>query len=197
MDLFQVFHSGDIILILTFILLIFMSIYSWYLVIIKIIEFKIENKRLTNFLKTNPLESSDVIISKITKNFADFLKNKNEVNLSVLSKKLDNQVSTYYNNLKAKTDFFATAASSAPFIGLFGTVWGIYNALNDISKNGNASLEIVAGPVGEALVATAFGLFVAIPAAIFYNYLSARAELMADLKKKHIEDNIFDKTLES
>lgn len=174
-----------------------MSVYSWYLVVIKFFQLKIENKQLSSFLQKNPLETTDNIVEKIKKNFHDFLLNKTEVNLTVLSKKIDNQISSYYNQLKSGTDFFATAASSAPFIGLFGTVWGIYNALSDISKNGNASLEIVAGPVGEALVATAFGLFVAIPAAIFYNFYSSKAENMSELKKKHIEDNIFDKTLES
>lgn len=63
----------------------------------------------------------------------------------------------------------ASIGSSAPFIGLFGTVWGIYNALTNISSQGNAGLSVVAGPMGEALVATAVGLFAAIPAVLAYN----------------------------
>ncbi|MDR2788115.1 MAG: MotA/TolQ/ExbB proton channel family protein [Candidatus Accumulibacter sp.] len=63
----------------------------------------------------------------------------------------------------------ASVASSAPFIGLFGTVWGIYHALLSIGVSGQASLDKVAGPVGEALVMTACGLFVAIPAVLAYN----------------------------
>jgi biopolymer transport protein ExbB/TolQ len=63
----------------------------------------------------------------------------------------------------------ASIGSSAPFIGLFGTVWGIYNALQSISAQGNAGLSAVAGPMGEALVATAIGLFAAIPAVLAYN----------------------------
>jgi biopolymer transport protein ExbB len=63
----------------------------------------------------------------------------------------------------------ASVASSAPFIGLFGTVWGIYHALLSIGVSGQASLDQVAGPVGEALVMTACGLFVAIPAVLAYN----------------------------
>jgi len=65
--------------------------------------------------------------------------------------------------------FLATVASSAPFVGLFGTVWGIYHALMAIGASGQGTLDKVAGPVGEALIMTAIGLAVAIPAAIAYN----------------------------
>ena len=64
----------------------------------------------------------------------------------------------------------ATVGSSAPFVGLLGTVWGIYHALIKIAASGNASMEAVAGPVGEALIMTALGLFVAIPAVLAYNF---------------------------
>lgn len=65
----------------------------------------------------------------------------------------------------------ASISSSAPFIGLFGTVWGIYHALINIGHNGQMSIAAVAGPIGEALVSTAIGLFAAIPALLFYNGL--------------------------
>ena len=65
--------------------------------------------------------------------------------------------------------FLATVASSAPFVGLFGTVWGIYHALLAIGMSGQSTLDKVAGPVGEALIMTAIGLAVAIPAAVAYN----------------------------
>jgi biopolymer transport protein ExbB len=64
--------------------------------------------------------------------------------------------------------------STAPFVGLFGTVWGIYHALIAISASGSASIEKVAGPVGEALIMTAIGLFVAVPAVLGYNVLLRR-----------------------
>ena len=70
--------------------------------------------------------------------------------------------------------FLATVGSTAPFIGLFGTVWGIYNALTAIGIAGQASIDKVAGPVGEALIMTAFGLFVAVPAVLGYNWLVRR-----------------------
>ncbi len=64
----------------------------------------------------------------------------------------------------------ASIGSTSPFIGLFGTVWGIMHALKDISVKGSASLEVVAGPIGEALVATALGIAVAVPAVLAYNF---------------------------
>ena len=75
---------------------------------------------------------------------------------------------------KAKMDsglgLLASFGSVSPFVGLFGTVWGIMHALQDISKKGSASLEVVAGPIGEALIATAIGIAVAIPAVLAYNF---------------------------
>jgi len=68
----------------------------------------------------------------------------------------------------------ATVGSTAPFVGLFGTVWGIYNALISISLAGQASLDKIAGPIGEALIMTALGLFVAVPAVMGYNWLLRR-----------------------
>jgi biopolymer transport protein ExbB len=73
--------------------------------------------------------------------------------------------------------FLATVGSTAPFVGLFGTVWGIYNALVKIGVSGQASIDKVAGPVGEALIMTALGLAVAVPAVLGYNWLVRRNKL--------------------
>jgi biopolymer transport protein ExbB len=70
--------------------------------------------------------------------------------------------------------------STAPFVGLFGTVWGIYNALVRIGASGQASIDKVAGPVGEALIMTAIGLAVAVPAVLGYNWLVRRNKVAMD-----------------
>ncbi len=76
--------------------------------------------------------------------------------------------------------FLATVGSISPFVGLFGTVWGIYNALTAIGMSGQASIDKVAGPVGSALIMTALGLAVAVPAVLAYNYLISRNKAVMD-----------------
>ncbi|MCU0886130.1 MAG: MotA/TolQ/ExbB proton channel family protein [Beijerinckiaceae bacterium] len=78
------------------------------------------------------------------------------------------------SNLTSGLAFLATVGSTAPFVGLFGTVWGIYHALVAIGVSGQASIDRVAGPVGEALIMTAIGLAVAVPAVMGYNWLIRR-----------------------
>jgi len=83
------------------------------------------------------------------------------------------------NKLEKRISFLATTASISPFIGLFGTVWGIMAAFQGIGQTGSTSLGVVAPGIAEALVATAAGLFAAIPAVYFYNQLSNRVKLFA------------------
>ena len=87
---------------------------------------------------------------------------------------LQRSVDAVNNKLTQGMSFLATAGSTAPFVGLFGTVWGIYHALIAIGIAGQASIDRVAGPVGEALIMTAIGLFVAVPAVLGYNWLLGR-----------------------
>src|SRR5512139_391645 len=82
--------------------------------------------------------------------------------------------------LQTQLPFLATTGSTAPFIGLFGTVWGIYHALVAIGVAGQASIDKVAGPVGEALIMTAIGLAVAVPAVLGYNWLVRRNKVTLD-----------------
>jgi len=88
------------------------------------------------------------------------------------------------DNVQSRTQdglaFLATVGSTAPFVGLFGTVWGIYHALTAIGIAGQASIDKVAGPVGEALIMTAFGLAVAVPAVLGYNWLIRRNKAAMD-----------------
>jgi biopolymer transport protein TolQ len=83
------------------------------------------------------------------------------------------------NKLERRVSFLATTASIAPFIGLFGTVWGIMNAFQSIGQTGSTSIAAVGPSIADALVATAAGLFAAIPAVLFYNHLTQRAKLFA------------------
>ena len=84
--------------------------------------------------------------------------------------------------------FLATVGSTAPFVGLFGTVWGIYNALVKIGISGQASIDKVAGPVGEALIMTAIGLAVAVPAVLGYNWLVRRNRVTMELARRFSGD---------
>ena len=89
-------------------------------------------------------------------------------------------VDRVHANSQAGLAFLATVGSTSPFVGLFGTVWGIYHALTAIGISGQASIDKVAGPVGEALIMTAIGLAVAIPAVLAYNYLARRNKAVMD-----------------
>jgi biopolymer transport protein ExbB len=89
-------------------------------------------------------------------------------------------VARIHSALQTSLPFLATTGSTAPFIGLFGTVWGIYHALVAIGVAGQASIDKVAGPVGEALIMTAIGLAVAIPAVLGYNTLAKRNKAVMD-----------------
>ncbi|HWU85334.1 MAG TPA: MotA/TolQ/ExbB proton channel family protein [Rhodocyclaceae bacterium] len=90
----------------------------------------------------------------------------------LVTRSLRQGISRASSQLENGLTFLASIGSTAPFIGLFGTVWGIYHALASIGATGQASLDKVAGPVGEALIMTAAGLFVAIPAVLAYNAFS-------------------------
>jgi biopolymer transport protein ExbB len=83
------------------------------------------------------------------------------------------------STLNGGLSFLATVGATAPFVGLFGTVWGILNALVKIGASGQASIDVVAGPVGEALIMTAIGLVVAVPAVLAYNWLQSRNKSIA------------------
>jgi biopolymer transport protein ExbB len=89
-------------------------------------------------------------------------------------------VDRVHANTQAGLAFLATVGSTSPFVGLFGTVWGIYHALTAIGISGQASIDKVAGPVGEALIMTALGLAVAIPAVLAYNWLARRNKAVMD-----------------
>jgi len=101
---------------------------------------------------------------------------------SILERSLRQQISKERKVLEQGLALLASIGSTAPFVGLFGTVWGIMHALEGISKAKSASLDVVAGPIGEALIATAIGIAAAIPAVLAYNYfLSKMKQAEAEL----------------
>jgi biopolymer transport protein ExbB len=91
-----------------------------------------------------------------------------------LQRNLAQQLKRERRSLDAGLAVLASIGSTAPFVGLFGTVWGIMTAMHDIGKNGSATIDVVAGPIGEALIATGIGIAVAIPAVLAYNYFLRR-----------------------
>jgi biopolymer transport protein ExbB len=97
-----------------------------------------------------------------------------------VTQSLQRAVDRVNNDLQGGLSFLATVGSTAPFIGLFGTVWGIYHALISIGIAGQASIDKVAGPVGEALIMTAIGLAVAVPAVLGYNWLLRRNKALLE-----------------
>jgi biopolymer transport protein ExbB len=100
----------------------------------------------------------------------------------LLERALRQQIHKERRGLESGLAVLASIGSTSPFVGLFGTVWGIMHALTDISKAGSASLEVVAGPIGEALVATGVGIAVAVPAVLAYNFFLRRLKVTnADL----------------
>lgn len=100
----------------------------------------------------------------------------------LLERYLRQQIQKEKRRLESGLSVLASIGSTAPFVGLFGTVWGIMHALTEIGRAGSASLEVVAGPIGEALVATGIGIAVAVPAVLGYNLFLRRLKLIwADL----------------
>ncbi|MCX8521877.1 MAG: MotA/TolQ/ExbB proton channel family protein [Rhodoferax sp.] len=97
-----------------------------------------------------------------------------------LATNIGRSVEKVNSNMQSGLAFLATVGSTSPFVGLFGTVWGIYHALTAIGISGQASIDKVAGPVGEALIMTAIGLAVAVPAVLSYNWLVRRNKAVMD-----------------
>src|ERR1700740_1048660 len=97
-------------------------------------------------------------------------------------------VNRVHANTQAGLAFLATVGSTSPFVGLFGTVWGIYHALTAIGISGQASIDKVAGPVGEALIMTAIGLALAVPAVLGYNWVVRRNKNAMDRVRAFASD---------
>ena len=101
--------------------------------------------------------------------------------LESLSRALVRAATGEVTRLERRVTFLATTASVTPFIGLFGTVWGIMNAFQEIGRMGSANLSVVAGPIADALITTAMGLAAAIPAAFFFNLYNSRIKVLSSM----------------
>lgn len=96
---------------------------------------------------------------------------------SILVRSMAQQINKEHQSLEQGLSLLASIGSTSPFVGLFGTVWGIMHALQSISHAKSASIDVVAGPIGEALIATAIGIAAAIPAVLAYNFFLRRIKL--------------------
>ncbi|MDQ1830760.1 MotA/TolQ/ExbB proton channel family protein [Massilia scottii] len=182
--------EGDFVSKGTLIILSLMSMGSWYILITKLIDqakiFKQSKEAQAKFWKASSIAAGSATLkegspfrfiaetgTKATNHHDGAL--LEQIDLSTwVTMSIQRAVDKVQSRLQDGLSFLATVGSTAPFIGLFGTVWGIYNALTAIGMSGNASIDKVAGPVGEALIMTAFGLFVAVPAVLGYNWLVRR-----------------------
>jgi biopolymer transport protein TolQ len=101
--------------------------------------------------------------------------------LEALTRALVRAATAEVTRLERRVTFLATTASVTPFVGLFGTVWGIMNAFGDIGRMGSANLAVVAPGISEALITTAAGLAAAIPAAVFFNFYNSRIRVLSSM----------------
>ena len=182
-SLWSLFIRADFIVKSVILMLIGCSIYSWAIIIEKFRLFKKINlesdefeekfwksKSAESFYNNLPVNLENPMALLFKDSMQTLLKAKNKTNLndrmnSVLEVNIEKQIVT----LEKGFTFLATVGSTAPFIGLFGTVWGIMNSFQSIAISRNTSLAIVAPGIAEALFATALGLLAAIPAVVAYN----------------------------
>ena len=183
-------QQGDFVAKFVLVLLVLMSLGSWYILITKLYEsFKLSSEAksvrkgffkaasLNDAVKTLKEGSAFRFIAESGMEAGDHHEGAltDHIDLNTwVTQGVQRSVDDVRNRLQDGLGFLATVGSTAPFIGLFGTVWGIMHALTAIGIAGQASIDKVAGPVGEALIMTAFGLAVAVPAVLGYNWLVSR-----------------------
>jgi len=175
------------------IVLLLLSVASWYLILTRALANWLAMRRAEAFLSrfwqsrtladvaALPEDNAFAAMTRRAGEAAEEARRQGEVNLAVagglaeyLTRVLHNEVDREAAQVEHGLTVLASAGSAAPYIGLFGTVWGIYHALVQIGMSGQGTLDKVAGPVGEALIMTALGLAVAIPAVLAYNAFNRR-----------------------
>jgi len=189
-SIINLFVRADLIVKLVILMLIGASIYSWAIIFEKFRLFKKINqstiefeekfwrsKSAETFYNNLPSEMDDPMAMIFKDSMQTVLKSRSKSNLSerltnIMATNIEKQMSAIEKNFT----FLATVGSTAPFIGLFGTVWGIMNSFQSIAISRNTSLAIVAPGIAEALFATALGLLAAIPAVVAYNKFNSDAK---------------------
>ncbi len=183
-------NEGDLVSKTTLLILVLMSIGTWYIMITKFLQqakIKRQGKNTEQtFWDASTLDQAAGGLEEAsayrfiadkgigaTKHHGGTLLERIDFNTWV-SISIQRAIDKINSHLSGGLAFLATVGSTAPFVGLFGTVWGIYHALTAIGISGQASIDKVAGPVGEALIMTAIGLAVAVPAVLGYNWLIRR-----------------------
>jgi biopolymer transport protein ExbB len=182
--------NGDFVARFVLILLVIMSMGSWYIMITKFFEQFRANRRAKaadeqlwsaptladgakQLEETSPFRFIAETAIEAGEHHDEALLEAVDRN-TWIDVSVERAITSVANRLQDGLAFLATVGSTAPFVGLFGTVWGIYHALTAIGIAGQASIDKVAGPVGEALIMTAIGLAVAVPAVLGYNFLVRR-----------------------
>ena len=182
-SLWKLFLRADFIVKSVILILIACSIYSWAIIVEKIKLFKKihlsteqfeknfwKSKSAETFYNSLPEKTEDPMANVFKNSMKTLLKSKRSPNLQEkMSRMLEINIEQEIEKIEKNYTFLATVGSTAPFIGLFGTVWGIMNSFQSIAISRNTSLAIVAPGIAEALFATALGLLAAIPAVVAYN----------------------------
>jgi biopolymer transport protein ExbB len=188
-------RQGDPVARITLVILVIMSLASWYVLVTKLIAqsrmggqgraasqsfWKADTVRqgADSLHRSSPYRFIAESALEATRRHDGLI---GHVDLNTwVTQSIERAVGTVHSRTQEGLAVLATVGSTAPFVGLFGTVWGIYNALVRIGASGQASIDKVAGPVGEALIMTAIGLAVAVPAVLGYNWLVRRNKVAMD-----------------
>jgi biopolymer transport protein ExbB len=195
--------GSDLIARSVLVLLAIMSVGSWYILVVKLLEqTKMTRQARTVERKFWDAKSVREAANALEKNSAYRFIAEAGANATTdhtglkthipIGEWIPMSITAAVDRVQASTQkglaFLATVGSTSPFVGLFGTVWGIYHALTAIGISGQASIDKVAGPVGEALIMTAIGLAVAIPAVLAYNWLARRNKAIMDEVREFSEE---------
>lgn len=202
MNILYAFEHGNVVLASVFLLLVGMSFASWYIIFWKMMKLRKEQRQFDEFQIT-AMQKPDWPLHYSTKpdgSVGKLIRTAESLNpvlsrydadgrKEILAMQLSQELDVVRSTLDKGLTVLASVGSSAPFIGLFGTVWGIYGALTKIATEGNAGINVVAGPMGEALVATAIGLFAAIPAVLAYNGFVRKNRLLVQ-NLRHLSEQL-------